>query len=39
MFAETVMRYYNYESINSMFTQLPEKVVKAGFELAGLKLD
>ena len=38
MFAETVMRYYNYESVNDMFSQLPEKVVNAGFELAGLKL-
>lgn len=38
MFAETIMRYYNYESINDMFSQLPEKVVNAGFDLAGLKL-
>ena len=38
MFAETVMRFYNYESINSMFSKLPEKTVQAGFELAGLKL-
>ena len=38
MFAETIMRYYNYESVNDMFSQLPEKVVNAGFELAGLKL-
>ena len=37
MFAETVMRFYNYESINTMFSQLPESVVQAGFELAGLK--
>ena len=38
MFAETIMRYYNYESVNDMFNQLPENVVSAGFELAGLKL-
>ena len=38
MFAETVMRYYNYESINDMFNKLPEKVAQAGFELAGLEL-
>lgn len=38
MFAETIMRYYNYTSVNDMFTELPEKVVNAGFELAGLKL-
>ena len=38
MFAETIMRYYNYESVNDMFNKLPDKVVQAGFELAGLKL-
>ena len=38
MFAETIMRYYNYESINSMFTKLPDKVVNAGLEFTGLKL-
>jgi len=38
MFAETIMRFYNYESINSMFTQLPEGIVHAGFNLAGLTL-
>jgi ribose-phosphate pyrophosphokinase len=38
MFAETIMRYYNYESVNDMFNKLPDKVVKAGFELAGLEL-
>lgn len=38
MFAETIMRYYNYESVNDMFTKLPENVVQAGFDLAGLKL-
>ena len=38
MFAETIMRFYNYESISSMFSQLPESIVRAGFELADLKL-
>lgn len=38
MFAETVMRFYNYESINSMFEQLPDYMIKAGFELANLDL-
>ena len=38
MFAETIMRYYNYESINSMFTQLPDKVIRAGLQFTGLKL-
>ena len=38
MFAETIMRFYNYQSINSMFAQLPDSVVRAGFELAGLKM-
>ena len=38
MFAETIMRFYNYESISSMFSQLPESIVRAGFELTDLKL-
>ena len=38
MFAETIMRYYNYQSINTMYTQLPEKVVAAGFNFTGLQL-
>ena len=38
MFAETIMRYYNCESVNDMFSQLPPSIVKAGFELAGLEL-
>ena len=38
MFAETVMRFYNYESINSMFSQLPDHIIKAGFDLSGLVL-
>ena len=38
MFAETIMRYYNYESINAMFTKLPEKVVEAGFRFTGLEM-
>ena len=36
MFAETIMRYYNYESVNDMFTALPKKVVDAAFELSDL---
>ncbi|MBQ8108737.1 MAG: ribose-phosphate diphosphokinase [Clostridia bacterium] len=38
MFAETIMRFYNYQSVNSMFSQLPEKVVTAGFNFTGLTL-
>ena len=38
MFAETIMRFYNYQSINSMFSQLPENVVSAGFNFTGLDL-
>lgn len=38
MFAETIMRYYNYQSVNSMFSKLPDNVVEAGFTLAGLEL-
>ena len=37
MFAETVMRYYNYQSVNELFTKLPSHMVDASFELAGLK--
>ena len=38
MFAETIMRFYNYQSINSMFRQLPDNVVKAGLSFTGLDL-
>ena len=38
MFAETIMRYYNYQSVNAMFRELPEKVVAAGFNFTGLEL-
>ena len=38
MFAETIMRYYNYQSISAMFTKLPDKVVEAGFRFTGLEL-
>ena len=38
MFAETIMRYYNYQSVNAMFYELPEKVVSAAFNFTGLKL-
>jgi len=36
MFAETIMRYYNYQPINGMYTTLPDDIVCAGMELAGL---
>ena len=36
MFAETIIRYYNYESINAMFNKLPDNVVEAGFRFTGL---
>jgi len=38
MFAETIMRYYNYQSVNAMFSQLPERVVTAGFGFTGLEI-
>ena len=38
MFAETIMRYYNYQSVNSMFAKLPDRVVQAGFNFTGLEL-
>ena len=38
MFAETIMRFYNYQSINSMFSKLPDNVVKAGLSFTGLEL-
>ena len=38
MFAETIMRYYNYQSVNAMFSQLPERVVSAGFGFTGLEM-
>ena len=38
MFAETIMRYYRHDSINQMFSQLPEHVIEAGIEMAGLEL-
>ena len=34
MFAETIIRYYNVQSINEMFTKLPSHIVDAGIELA-----
>ena len=36
MFAETIMRYYNYQSISSMFTKLPDEMVEAGLSFTGL---
>jgi ribose-phosphate pyrophosphokinase len=34
MFAETIIRYYNSQSINDMFTALPENIVQAGLDMA-----
>ncbi len=34
MFAETIIRYHNSQSINTMFTALPEDIVQAGIDLA-----
>lgn len=33
MFAETIIRFYNSQSINTMFSSLPEHIVQAGIEL------
>ena len=38
IFAETIMRYYNYQSVTSMFSKLPDNVVTAGFKFTGLQL-
>ncbi|MBQ8973992.1 MAG: ribose-phosphate diphosphokinase [Clostridia bacterium] len=38
MFAETIMRYYQHNSVNQMFSQLPEHVIEAGLKLANLNL-
>ena len=38
MFAEAIMRYYNYQSVNALFSKLPEKLVNAGFGFTGLEL-
>lgn len=38
MFAETVMRYYRHDSVNQMFSQLPDHVIEAGLGFAGLEL-
>ncbi len=34
MFAETIIRFYNSQSINAMFSSLPEDIVQAGIDLA-----
>jgi ribose-phosphate pyrophosphokinase len=34
MFAETIIRFYNSQSINAMFASLPEDIVQAGIDLA-----
>ena len=38
MFAETIMRYYKHDSINQMFTKLPEHVTESCIKMAGLEL-
>ena len=38
MFAETIMRYYNCQSINGLYSSLPEEIIQAGLDLAGLQL-
>ncbi|MDL2206649.1 ribose-phosphate diphosphokinase [Eubacteriales bacterium OttesenSCG-928-N13] len=37
MFAETIIRFYNSQSINNMFVSLPEDIVEAGIELANIE--
>lgn len=34
MFAETIIRFHNSQSINAMFSSLPEDIVQAGIDLA-----
>jgi ribose-phosphate pyrophosphokinase len=34
MFAETIIRFYNSQSINEMFSSLPEDIVQAGIDYA-----
>ena len=38
MFAEAIMRYYNYQSVNALFSKLPDKLVSAGFGFTGLEI-
>lgn len=37
MFAETIIRFYNSQSINDMFNSLPEHITQAGIELSGME--
>ena len=37
MFAETIIRFYNSQSINAMFSSLPEDIVQAGIDLASVE--
>lgn len=37
MFAETVIRFYNSQSINTMFSSLPRDIVQAGIDLANVE--
>ena len=34
IFAETVMRYYEYQSVSPMFTELPDEMIQKGIDLA-----
>ena len=38
MFAETIVRYYNYQSVSTMFSKLPDNIVEAGFSFTGLEV-
>ncbi len=38
MFAETIVRYYNYQSVSTMFNKLPDNIVEAGFSFTGLEV-
>lgn len=37
MFGETIIRYYNSQSINDMFTALPASIAQAGIDLAKIE--
>ena len=39
MFAETIRRSYNYESVQPLYEQLPQDLIQAGFKLAGFDIN
>ena len=39
LFAETIRRSYNYESVEPLYSQLPEDVIQASFDLAGFDIN